>query len=195
MSTTATKTPLADAQRTAVHITNTLAPFCDRIAVAGSIRRQRPRIGDVEIVALPRRQTDLLGIVVPGLTPLEAFLQERNVTIIKGGYDPKKKVIQKYLQFKYGRFSVDLFMPESAAHWGSIFTIRTGSHDFNMWLMNTRAPAVGVKFISGLLYTWQRQLIPTLEEESVFEALQIDFVPPEQRDDGGWLGYVRETAV
>ncbi len=192
MSTTATKTPLADAQRTAVHIANTLAPFCDRIAVAGSIRRQRPHIGDIEIVALPKRQTDLLGIVVPGLMPLEAFLQERGVQIVKGGYDPKKKEVQKYLQFKYGRYSVDLFLPESPSHWGSIFTIRTGSHDFNMWLMSTRAPAVGVKFINGLLYTWGRQLIPTPEEEDVFAAVQMDFVPPEKRDEGGWLGYVHE---
>ena len=190
MSTTATKTPLVDAQRTAVHIANPLAPFCHRIAVAGSIRRQRPHIGDIEIVALPQRQTDLLGIVVPGLMPLEAFLQERGVSIVKGGYDPKKKAIQKYIQFQYGRFSVDLFMPESPAHWGSIFTIRTGSHDFNMWLMNTRAPQVGVKFINGLLYTWQRQLIPTPEEADVFVALQMEFVPPNERDDNKWLTYV-----
>ena len=188
----ATKTPLADAQRTADHIAAALAPFCHRIAVAGSIRRQRPSVGDIELVALPQRQTDLLGIVAPGLMPLEAFLQERGVVILKGGHDPKKKAIQKYLQFKYGRYSVDLFMPESPSHWGSILTIRTGSHDFNMWLMTRRASAVGVKFVNGLLYTWQRALIPTPEEEDVFEALQMDFVPPNKRDDGGWLEYVRE---
>lgn len=187
-----TKTPLADAQRTAAHIASTLAPFCDRIEVAGSIRRERPLVGDIEIVALPKRQTDLLGIVAPGMTALESFLREKSVQIIKGGYNPKNKGLQKYIQFKYGRFSVDLFMPESAAHWGSIFTIRTGSHDFNMWLMNTRAPQVGVKFISGLLYTWQRQLIPTPEEGDVFAALQMPFVPPTDRDDGRWLRYVEE---
>lgn len=191
MSATA-KSPLAEARRTAAHIANTLAPFCHTIEIAGSIRRERPQVGDIEIVALPRRQTDLLGIAVPGLMPLEAFLQEKRVQIIKGGYNPKNKGLQKYMQFKYGRFSVDLFMPESAAHWGSIFTIRTGSHDFNMWLMNSRAPAVGVKFISGLLYTWQRQLIPTPEEEDVFAALKMPFVPPADRDDGRWLRYLGE---
>lgn len=175
---TATKTPLAEARRTAAHIANTLAPFCHTIEIAGSIRRERPSVGDIEIVALPRRQTDLMGNTVPGLMPLEAFLQEKGVQIIKGGYDAKKKAVQKYMQFRYGRFSVDLFMPESAAHWGSIFTIRTGSHDFNMWLMNRRAPSVSIKFINGLLYTWQRQLIATPEEEDVFNALQMPFVPP-----------------
>jgi DNA polymerase/3'-5' exonuclease PolX len=185
-----TKTPLTAAQQTAVHIANTLAPFCHRIAVAGSIRRQRPQVGDIEIVALPQRQTDLLGIVVPGLMPLEAFLLEKQVHIIKGGYDPKKKAIQKYIQFQYGRYSVDLFMPESPAHWGSIFTIRTGSHDFNMWLMNTRAPQTAIRFINGLLYTWSRQLVPTPEEEDVFAALQMEFVPPNKRDDNKWLEYV-----
>jgi DNA polymerase/3'-5' exonuclease PolX len=187
------KTPLAAAQKTAGHILEALNPFCHRIAVAGSIRRQRPQIGDIEIVCLPMRQTDLLGITVPGLTSVEAFLLEKRVHIIKGGYDPKKKTVQKYIQFQYGRYSVDLFMPESPAHWGSVFTIRTGSHDFNMWLMRTRAPQVSVKFIGGLLYTWQRQLIPTAEEGDVFEALQMEFVPPGARDNDGWLGYVREA--
>lgn len=188
----ATKTPLAEAQQTAEHITAALTPFCYRIAIAGSIRRQRPFVGDIEIVALPQRQTDLLGNAVPGLMPLEAFLREKKVTIIKGGYDPKKKALQKYIQFKYGRYAVDLFLPETAAHWGSIFTIRTGSHEFNMWLMKTRARQVNVKFISGLLYTWQRQPIATPEEADVFAALQMEFVPPSERDNGGWLGYVKE---
>lgn len=187
-----TKTPLAEARRTAAHIANSLAPFCHTIEVAGSIRRERPLVGDIEIVALPRRQTDLMGSIVPGLMPLEAFLRERDVQIIKGGYDAKKKTLQKYIQFRYGRYSVDLFLPESPSHWGSIFTIRTGSHDFNMWLMNVRTPQVGIKFIDGLLYTWQRVLIATPEEEDVFNALQMYFVPPEKRDGGGWMEYVRE---
>jgi len=187
-----TKTPLAEARRTAAHIANTLAPFCHTIEIAGSIRRERPLVGDIEIVALPKRQIDLLGIVVPGLMPLEAFLLEKGVEIIKGGYNPKNKGLQKYLQFKYGRFSVDLFMPESAAHWGSVFTIRTGSHDFNMWLINTRARRVGVRFADGLLYTRQGQLVPTEEEEDVFTALQMPFVPPNERDNGRWLRYIEE---
>ena len=98
------KTPLADAQRTATHISKALTPYCHRIAIAGSIRRQRPMIGDIEIVALPQRQTDLLGNDVPGLMPLEAFLQERGVVVIKGGFNSQRPKIQKYLQFRYGRF-------------------------------------------------------------------------------------------
>ncbi len=178
-----TKTPLAAARQTAEYIANTLAPFCDRIEIAGSIRRGRPQVGDIELVALPRRPVDLFG--VPQLdtdTALDQFLAEKQVPLIKNG--------RKYKQFKYGRYTVDLFLPESPAHWGSIYTIRTGSHEFNMWIMNTRARQVGVRFVGGLLYTWGRELIPTPEEEDVFAALQMGFVPPERRDDGGWLEYL-----
>src|SRR5687767_9873869 len=39
-----------------------LAPYCQRIAIAGSIRRQRPQVKDIEIVAQPLQEpADLFG--------------------------------------------------------------------------------------------------------------------------------------
>lgn len=58
--------------------------------------------------------------------------------------------------------------------------------------MKTRAQAANVKFINGLLYTWQRELIPTPQEEDVFTALNMQFVPPTDRDDGRWAKYAKE---
>ncbi len=38
----------------AAKIRTELEPFCDRIEIAGSIRRKKPNVKDVEIVAIPK---------------------------------------------------------------------------------------------------------------------------------------------
>jgi DNA polymerase (family 10) len=162
-----------------------LRPHCERIEIAGSLRRERELIGDIEIVALPRRQTDLFGQPVgTAPTALDAFLADR-VRLDKDG--PRQK------GFVYGGMAVDLFFPASPDHWGCIYTIRTGSHDFNLWLVGEAAIKAGVKFDDGrLCHRWgQRDYIDTPEEADVFAALELPFVPPAYRDWGQWHEYIR----
>src|SRR5205823_12049549 len=45
--------PLAQAEKHAAKILAELAPFCERIEIAGSIRRRRPTVNDIDFVALP----------------------------------------------------------------------------------------------------------------------------------------------
>ena len=45
---------LADAERVAKKIVERLAPFAQCVEIAGSIRRQRPRVNDIDLVAIPR---------------------------------------------------------------------------------------------------------------------------------------------
>jgi len=44
---------LASAEKLAAKILSELAPFCERIEIAGSIRRRRPFVNDIDLVALP----------------------------------------------------------------------------------------------------------------------------------------------
>ena len=46
--------PLVTARVLAERIVDELRPFCERIEIAGSIRRRRPLCGDVDLVALPK---------------------------------------------------------------------------------------------------------------------------------------------
>ena len=49
---------LANAQ----HTQAALAPYCARIAIAGSVRRQPPQVKDIEILARPLQEpADLFG--------------------------------------------------------------------------------------------------------------------------------------
>src|SRR5437763_11180363 len=49
-----TERTLAEAERIAAAIVADLAPSCARIQVAGSVRRRKELVGDIEIVAVPR---------------------------------------------------------------------------------------------------------------------------------------------
>lgn len=178
-----TKRPYDDVFPVAQHIVKKLAPHCERIEIAGSLRRGREMIGDIEIVALPQPIRDLFENKARDVTYLDAFLAEKGVQFAKNG--------RKYKQFAYGAHTVDLFLPAGPEQWGSIFTIRTGSHDFNMWVMQKRAPAVGVKFRGGLIYGRGGTLLSTPEETDVFDALQLPWIPPQHRDDGRWMEYAR----
>lgn len=174
-------------------IVTTLAPHCERIELAGSLRRDRDMIGDIEIVALSAPVTNLVGDVIG--TELDRFFAQHTVAFTKNG--------DRYKQFPYGSFVVELWLPTSAAHWGCIFQIRTGSHDFNMWIQRQVAPAAGVMFRGGRLYKRLKSggrevrgaLLETPQETDVFDALGLPFIPPEHRDDGLWLQHVGDNAV
>ena len=48
-----TQRPLPEAERIAAAIVADLAPSCDRIQVAGSVRRRKEVVGDIELVLMP----------------------------------------------------------------------------------------------------------------------------------------------
>jgi len=60
---------LERAQKTAEAIMDTLRPYCKKIEVAGSIRRQRPWVHDIDIVLIPsdpwNLHTEILGLCGP----------------------------------------------------------------------------------------------------------------------------------
>ena len=92
--------PLEVAQKIAVDICYKLQPFCEKINIAGSVRRKKPEVKDIEIVCVPKQETqyDMFG------TP---FTSGRNTgfrdsvlalgEIIKGGTNGK------YIQIKLPR--------------------------------------------------------------------------------------------
>jgi DNA polymerase/3'-5' exonuclease PolX len=50
---------LKRAQEIASQVITKLAPYCERIEVAGSIRRRRPFVHDIDVVVIPTNQGQL----------------------------------------------------------------------------------------------------------------------------------------
>jgi len=119
--------PLEKARTWAVDIWNKLLPHCEIAKVAGSIRREKPEIKDIEIVCVPKRvkvgNVDLFGgdnrkeIIDPEFVKVVDSLGK----IIKGKHDGRMMQIET----KQG-IMLDLFMPDRNDYY-RIYAIRTGS--------------------------------------------------------------------
>src|SRR5262245_52210103 len=103
---TATRMPLTEAVPIAENVYRILAPSCDRITIAGSIRRQRPTIGDVEILCIPRQVP--AGLFGDEMTTDPDFLAAVNQwPKVKG--EPTGKYTQRLLP---SGLTLDLFMAD-----------------------------------------------------------------------------------
>ena len=105
-----------------------LACFCDRVEVAGSIRRGKAEVGDIDIVALPKA-VDLPGGLV-GSAHFDEFQVWRDLiprALVKYGLRLEASGLELLrLSFPLGTVQVDVYRarPET---WGVILLVRTGS--------------------------------------------------------------------
>lgn len=179
------KIDLDQAEGLALDILSHVRPSMARIEVAGSIRRRKPVVGDIELVALPSdrdRMVELLGDMgqfikpgVPGAVP----------------WDPNPDA--KYLRMRLpSGANLDVFIA-SELNWGGLYLMRTGG-------------AVGpdgsafTGFVPGMFARFKKlsgggrmtgcqpttpvgEQLPLREEQDFFDLLGMDFVPPEERGD------------
>lgn len=139
---TKTKLLLRDAQWLAYEIVSWLQPGARQIAVAGSIRRHKPLVGDIEIVAEPvlTVSRNLFGEETGHTSALDLIV-EHHIAAGHWEYDPQvKRNSPKYkrLFVPSMNVAVDLFFV-AARNWGNQLVIRTGSSDFGRLMLTARA--------------------------------------------------------
>ena len=152
---------LKDAEKLAEQIMEQLWPFCDRLVVAGSIRRKKSEVRDVDFVLIPK---PLLWSRI-----ISTLQRKMNAKVLKHG--------EKAAQLTINGINVDLYSatPET---WEPLLLIRTGSAEHNIKL-SMIARKKGMKLShKGLIK--DEKIIASTEKE-IFEALGIDYIPPEER--------------
>lgn len=174
--------PLADGERVAYELTALLSPACERIAIAGSIRRRKPDVGDIELLCAPKsvRPADILfgadqlDIEVRRLIGRGVLAYRPNV---KGTvtYGPLNKLL---LHVPSG-IPLDIFSTD-LANWGMALVVRTGSADFNKRMM-TRFLQQGMKGHAYGGITTPNGEVECPDEETVFQCLGWEFIPPGAR--------------
>lgn len=106
------KIPLMVAEEYASHIIGLILYSCRRVAVAGSIRRQKADVGDIEIVAIPADSPDLFGTIQWPPEPIEDILTKAGFVLKKNG--------DHYKQFDWDGIDCDLYITTPAC-WGVIY--------------------------------------------------------------------------
>jgi DNA polymerase/3'-5' exonuclease PolX len=169
---------LAQARAIAEALRELLRPACTRVEIAGSIRRRRPDVGDIELLCIPKYggPVDLLDSLLRRLIAEGALDYRRN----KRGstvYGPKNKL----LVHNPSGIGVDVFCTTWEC-WGVSLVVRTGGKTTNKEIA-TRALQRGMKFHAygrGFTRADNTELVCHTERE-VFKAVGLRCPEPWER--------------
>lgn len=197
-STTKTKMDIVMARSVAKAKFEMLREFCDQIDVAGSVRRNSPSVGDIEIVCIPKAapiQQDLFGNELQFQRDTSFVDAVKRIgTLIKG--DPSKG---RYSQIALPEgINLDLFMTSRQDYFRQL-AIRTGPADYSRGVIASQWRKIGwCGTEDGLRREEQCEKIddkkwrcvfaqPTLppewqSEKEFFEWMGLVFIEPSKRN-------------
>jgi DNA polymerase (family 10) len=160
-----TKLELAKAQMLARQVESFAASLCDKLEVVGSIRRQKPIVGDVDFV-----------VVGPDCNWGKIVQALKKSTVICAG----KSLIKLNYPFGKSLFQVDFYRATEQT-FGIQELIRTGSADHNMWLASyALSKGFRLRYSEGLMK--DEVAVAGESEESVFTTLGLQCPEPHLRE-------------
>jgi DNA polymerase/3'-5' exonuclease PolX len=198
MSSATTRIPLDEARAIADQLVALIALSCERIVVAGSIRREAADCGDIDLVCEPKVEplVDMFG--EPTGESID-HLHDRLCDLERLGTIGKRRNAlgqaswgRQLKRATYRDLSVDVQVVTDRDSWGFWLLIRTGPALFNKALVTPRwqggllPPGFEVK--DGFKLYRGGGRIPTPREEDVFEAIGIPYLDPSARSTIGGAG-------
>lgn len=192
------KRPANEMFHTALFVMSLLTDVCDRLQIGGSLRRDKQEISDIELVMRPKylEQRDMFGEVGSRVNLLEQRCNEllsggvfskrlnKNGIPIAWGDDGKES---RYKAILHKGVPIDLFIVLPDRQWGPTMLLRTGPGDANRVLVTN----VGIKNREGQMGILPANMqfengavtrnwiaLDTPEEDNVFAALDLPYIPP-----------------
>jgi len=155
------KIELGRAEKTASAIVKRLAPYCSRIEVAGSIRRRKEWVNDIDLVLIPR-----------DLWNLHHEIAALGSVRMSGN---------KIMRIDAGDIQVDIYFATEQS-WATLLLIRTGSAENNIRLA-TAAKRKGWHLAASGdgLFNERGERIAGDSEESIYHALGLKYEEPWER--------------
>jgi len=166
--------PWAQAQKVALKVLKALDPWCEASAVAGSIRRLRPTVHDVDLVLQPK-WTQLPDLVRAARKVADEVTRASIEHVVW------KLVVDGLV--------VDVYLATRQA-WAMTLVIRTGSAQHNVYLASkAQAMGMAMKYAEGCFDKLSRGpkngatgKLYCPEEPDVFKALDMEWVNPQDRE-------------
>ncbi len=189
---------LEDARQIIGELVELLRPACERIEIAGSVRRGKLEVHDAEVVIIP----------TPDLLPLtDDLIQYGKAQYALYGEKRTRRWGSSYRGLIFGGIKCELFMTTEDG-FGYQYVLRTGPSDANKYIMNwlglkhVHAP---IRFQGG--YGWysrnwrhdgkawvadDKRRLRIASEEDLYAVLGLPFIPPNERTE---MVYKRLTNV
>jgi DNA polymerase (family 10) len=172
------KHSLEEASSLGERILEVIEPLVERAVIAGSIRRRKSLVHDIDIVLIPASSD------VPG-TPFKFdvdFFPNGVIDAIAANFDDVE-VIKKgpaLSQIKMKGIPVDLYA-SNEDEWGVHLLRWTGSQEHNIMLcMRAKEKGYRLRISRGLISNGK--VIAARSEEDIFDALDMDYVEPWERE-------------
>lgn len=189
--------PLKVAAGYAAQIVHWLDLYISRAQIAGSIRRERPRCGDVDIVCIPKLVATKTGLFAEDTRVENTLLTYLKNYVKRGGNDPKSPIKPQWLArqgepgpepqwdaqnllLELPKCQLDLWCANNE-NFATRLMCRTGSKEHNIWLAS-RAKALGGHWNPYKGLTFAGRLLETPTEEAIYQALKLPFIEPRHRE-------------
>lgn len=177
--------PLETALPIAEELCSMLAPACMRIEIAGSIRRRRSDVGDIELLCVPKQTidsvfgTDDLDRVISSHIAV-GLLDYRTDVRGRRTYGPMNKL----LRHVPSGIPLDVFST-TAENFGMSWVVRTGPAEWNKRMMQ-RFRDIGFRAHAyGGVHNRQGVELDCPDEATVFRLMNLPYVEPWDRTDHG----------
>lgn len=186
------------ARRLAAEVTRKIKPHCDQFEIAGSIRRCKKEVGDIELLVIPKT-----------FTTSSAMFGGKDVTSRSDGFvrtvNQLKKIKGDAREGKYMQRAIELdpedypaiterkiiidIFTATPSSWGSQLIIRTGDADFSKLFIGTILPKYGYKAEGGFIWKGN-DVINLPNEHEVFKLVGIPFIEPHLRNEQSLTPYL-----
>lgn len=150
---------LEDAKIIANNFVSEIKEFCEKIEIAGSIRRKKSEVNDIDIVLIPKMKEHLVN-KINKISNVE----------VQG---------KKLIRAEYSGMQIDIYIATKET-WGILLLVRTGSKEHNIKLCKY-AIDKGMKLSSENGLMKNNEVIASKNEEEIFKKLGIDYIKPEDR--------------
>jgi DNA polymerase (family 10) len=159
---------LKEAERIAAQVKAAVENQCERIEVAGSIRRQKSKVHDIDFVVVTKNDAEWQKIN----EKLKNLKAKPNCS--------GNNVIKAFLPCQNDLFQVDFYRAKPQT-FGIHLLVRTGSADHNMWLAGYAiSKGMRIKYSEGLIK--DNSVIAGETEKGVFAALDLPYPLPSERE-------------
>ena len=190
------KHPATVAMKVAEKIVEALRPACSRIEIAGSLRRRKEMVGDIEIVYLPKttqvkNPEALFGDEVMTVNAADLVIQE---LMDKGSLVKRTNVNGSHMWGEKNKFAVAVktgipvdFFAADERNWANLLVCRTGGAKMNTEIA-VRANTMGYKwnpYGSGFNRifkgTGEARYVVIHTEQDVFRFVGLPYMEPHER--------------